>query len=195
MPAVFFYISGHGFGHASRQIEVVNALGARCPGVAIVVRTSAPRWLFDRTVRVPITLVPGECDTGVIQIDSLRLNERLTIERADAFYRTLDERARQEAVLLATHAARFVVSDAPPLGCAAAAAAGVPSVVITNFTWDWIYEGYAAQLAGAPGVAAGDPHRLPAGRSGVAAADARRLCHVRHHRRRAVHRSACPARA
>ncbi len=150
MPAVFFYISGHGFGHASRQIEVVNALGARCPGVAIVVRTSAPRWLFDRTVRVPITLLPGECDTGVIQIDSLRLNEQLTIERADAFYRTLAERARQEAVLLATHAARFVVSDAPPLGCAAAAAAGVPSVVITNFTWDWIYEGYEAQLAGAP---------------------------------------------
>jgi hypothetical protein len=150
VPAVFFYISGHGFGHASRQIEVINALGARCPDVAIVVRTSAPRWLFDRTVRVPITLLPGECDTGVIQIDSLRLNEQLTVERADEFYRTLAERARDEAILLGTHAAGFVVSDAPPLGCAAAAAAGVPSVVITNFTWDWIYEGYEAQLAGAP---------------------------------------------
>ena len=33
-----------------------------------------PRWLFDRTARVPITLVPGECDTGVVQIDSLRLD-------------------------------------------------------------------------------------------------------------------------
>ena len=76
MPAVFFYISGHGFGHASRQIEVINALGARRPDLAIVVRTSAPRWLFDRTARVPITLLPGECDTGVVQIDSLRLNER-----------------------------------------------------------------------------------------------------------------------
>jgi L-arabinokinase len=150
VPAVFFYISGHGFGHASRQIEVINAFGARRRDVAIVVRTSAPRWLFDRTVRVPITLMPGDCDTGVIQIDSLRLNEQLTIERADGFYRTLAERARQEAVLLDTHAARFVVSDAPPLGCAAAAAARVPSVVLTNFTWDWIYEGYEAQLASAP---------------------------------------------
>ena len=46
------------------------------PISAIVVRTSAPRWLFDRTARVPITLVPGECDTGVVQIDSLRLDER-----------------------------------------------------------------------------------------------------------------------
>ena len=26
MPAVAFYISGHGFGHASRQIEIAKAL-------------------------------------------------------------------------------------------------------------------------------------------------------------------------
>ena len=29
--AVCFYISGHGFGHASRQIEIINALGAISP--------------------------------------------------------------------------------------------------------------------------------------------------------------------
>ena len=152
MPSVFFYISGHGFGHASRQVEVINAFGVRRPDLTIVVRTSAPRWLFDRTARVPITLISGECDTGVVQIDSLRLDEPLTIQRADEFYRTLDGRARQEAGLLAAHEARFVVSDAPPLGCSAAAAAGVPAVVVTNFTWDWIYEGYSTHLAGAPGL-------------------------------------------
>ena len=91
MAAVVFYISGHGFGHASRQIEALNALGAHRPDLAIVVRTSAPRWLFDRTARVPITLVPGDCDTGVIQIDSLRLDAARTINQADAFYGTLDD--------------------------------------------------------------------------------------------------------
>ena len=152
MPAVFFYISGHGFGHASREIEVINALGARRPDLTIVVRTSAPRWLFERTSRVPITLIAGECDTGVVQIDSLRLDEPATMARADEFYGTLDSRARQEAALLHAHDARLVVSDAPPLGCAAAAAAGVPAVVLTNFTWDWIYEGYRAHLDTAPRV-------------------------------------------
>jgi hypothetical protein len=165
VPSVFFYISGHGFGHASRQIELINALGARRPDLTIVVRTSAPRWLFDRAARVPITLIPGECDTGVVQIDSLRLDEPLTIQRADEFYRTFDTRARQEAQLLEAHDARFVVSDAPPLGCAAAAAAGVPSVVLTNFTWDWIYEGYSAHLASAPGL-------LPAVRAAYRQAEA-----------------------
>ena len=165
MPAAFFYISGHGFGHASREIAAINALGARRPDLTIVVRTSAPRWLFDRAVRVPITLIAGECDTGVVQIDSVRLDESTTIQRADAFHRTLDSRAREEAVLLDAHDAQLVISDAPPLACAAAAAAGVPSVVLTNFTWDWIYEGYSAHLAGAPAL-------LPSIRAAYRQADA-----------------------
>ena len=149
MASVAFYISGHGFGHASRQIELINALGARRPDLSIVVRTSAPQWLFDRTARVPIALIPGECDTGVVQIDSLRLDEAATIDRAVEFYSTLGERARAEAALLARHDCRLVISDAPPLACEAAAIAGVPSFVVTNFTWDWIYQGYAPENAGA----------------------------------------------
>jgi L-arabinokinase len=165
VPSVAFYISGHGFGHASRQIEIVNTLGARQPNLGIVVRTSAPRWLFDRTVRVPITFVAGAVDTGVVQIDSLHLDEALTVERADEFCRSLDGRARDEAEILAQHDARLLVSDAPPLGCAAAAAAGIPSVVVTNFTWDWIYEGYRDHLAAAPNL-------LPAIRQAYRSAEA-----------------------
>jgi hypothetical protein len=140
--AVCFYISGHGFGHASRQIEIINALGASRPDLTILVRTTAARWLFERTARVPIVLFPGECDTGVVQIDSLRLDARETMTRAAAFYDTFAARIEAEAELLRAHDVRFVVADAPPLGPAAAAAAGVPSVVISNFTWDWIYEAY-----------------------------------------------------
>ncbi len=150
MGGVAFYISGHGFGHASRQIEIVNALGAASPATPILIRTSAPRWLFDRTLRVPATLVPGEIDTGVVQIDSLHLDAAQTISRASAFYRTLDQRARAEAALLHHHHIACVVSDAPPLACAAADAAGIPSVVVSNFTWDWIYSGYEAELSAAP---------------------------------------------
>ena len=72
MASIVFSISGHGFGHASRQIEIINALGACAPDLCIAVRTSAPRWLFDRTVRVPIDLTSAVCDTGVVQISTLR---------------------------------------------------------------------------------------------------------------------------
>ena len=90
---------------------------------------------------------------------------RATIQRADAFYRTLDERARDEArAARATPTPGSSIADAPPLGCAAAAAAGVPSVVVTNFTWDWIYEGYPTELAARASAPARHSGRLPAAR-------------------------------
>jgi hypothetical protein len=150
VPSVAFYVSGHGFGHTVRQIAIINALGSRLPRFEIVVRTSAPRRLFDQTVRVPITFLEGPTDTGVIQIDSVRLDARATIARASEFYRTLTARAASEASMLSKHDARLVICDAPPLACAAAAHANIPSVVVSNFTWDWIYEGYEAELAEAP---------------------------------------------
>lgn len=147
MPAVAFYISGHGFGHASRQIEIINALGPRLPDdYRIVVRTGAPRWLFDRALRERVTFIAGDCDSGVAQTDSLRIDEAATVRAAADFYATFEARAAAEVRVLQEHDVRLVAADAPPLACAAASAAGIPSVVVSNFTWDWIYEAYAERF-------------------------------------------------
>jgi hypothetical protein len=152
VAAVAFYISGHGFGHASRQIEIVNAFGRRRPDVAILLRTSVAPWLLERTVSVPVEVDDRPCDTGIVQIDALHLDAAATIAHAAAFYATLDARAAAEAARLHARGVRFVVVDAPPLGCAAAARAGVPSVVVSNFTWDWIYAEYRECLDSAPAL-------------------------------------------
>ncbi len=150
MPSVFFYISGHGFGHASREIEVINTLAPLVPDHRIAIRTGASRWLFDRTVRAPFTWLEGAADTGVTQIDSLRLDAAATIDHAAAFHRDLPARISREVAILREHDARFVIADVPPLACAAAAEAGIPAVALANFTWDWIYEAYPDALAAAP---------------------------------------------
>lgn len=171
---IAFYISGHGFGHASRQIEILNALGSRLDAATrLLVRTSAARWLFDRTLSTPAVFVPGDCDTGIVQIDSLRLDEAATVQAACAFYSTFTDRVQAECSMLQAHGVRLVVADAPPLACAAAAAAGIPSIVISNFTWDWIYEAYEPRWRSAsPDVlrlirsaysVAGEGWRLPMG--------------------------------
>ena len=36
---VCWYVSGHGFGHASRDLEVISALAARRPDLRFIVRT------------------------------------------------------------------------------------------------------------------------------------------------------------
>jgi len=147
---VVFYISGHGFGHASRTIEVINALRTAAADVRIIVRTSAPQWLFDLTVsqreqpetRAPFSYHHTVTDTGIVQIDSLHLDERATIHRAREFMTTFDDRVRHEAAFLRAEGATLVVADLPPLGIAAAKRADLPVAALGNFTWDWIYSAY-----------------------------------------------------
>jgi L-arabinokinase len=141
-----FYVSGHGFGHASRSVEVINALRVRRPDVRIHVRTRAPRWLFDLTVAGAFEYTAVDTDVGVVQIDALTPDLPATLDRAAAFHATAEARVAREATALTSLGASVVVADAPPIALGAAAAAAVPGIALTNFTWDWIYEDYARHL-------------------------------------------------
>jgi L-arabinokinase len=152
MERLVWYVSGHGFGHASRDIEVINALRGRCPDLPVTVRTGAKRWIFDLTLDAPVDFEPSDCDTGIAQIDSLRLDEVETLRRAAAFYADFEDKVAAEARRLESLQPALVVGDIPPLAFAAAAAAGVPSIALGNFTWDWIYDGYDPEERGAAGL-------------------------------------------
>ena len=139
---VAFYISGHGFGHACRQIELMHALRAIRPDARIVVRTSVAEWLFRMRAPDDVDLQPTEVDTGLVQIDSLTLDEDATASAARDFYASFDSRVASEADHLGRMKVDVVVGDIPPLAFAAAARAGVPGIAVANFTWDWIYSYY-----------------------------------------------------
>jgi L-arabinokinase len=147
-----FYISGHGFGHATRDIEIIRALHELAPDLPITVTTQVPRWLFERSFDSSLHLRNVECDTGLIQTDSLHADERASIDRAAEFYDAFDQRVAREAQFLRGLGARLVLGDIPPLSFAAAAAAGIPSVAIGNFTWDWIYEGFPEHISAHPAL-------------------------------------------
>lgn len=139
---IVFYVSGHGFGHAARAIEVIREIQRSAPAIEIILKTSAPKALFDAALDQPITHVPLQCDAGIAQIDSLRIDDVETVRRACEFQRQFAQLAGAEANDLRDRGVSVVVGDIPPLAFAAAHAAGLPSVGIGNFTWDWIYEAY-----------------------------------------------------
>lgn len=139
---VLFYISGHGFGHASRQVEVINALGARRPDLAIEIRSAVKADLLARTVRGPYRLVPTATDTGIVQRDSVTHDDPATLAAAREFYGTYAGRVAHEVATLPADLA-LIVGDVPALAFDVAAAGGVASLAIANFTWDWIYETHA----------------------------------------------------
>ena len=149
---ITFYVSGHGFGHASRSIELIRVLVEKNPAVHITIKTTAPKWLFD-VARLPgVRYQACETDVGMTQTDAVTMDVADTARRAAAFYRNFDGRAEKEAGALRADGTRLVLGDIPPLAHAAAARASIPSIGISNFTWDWIYEHYPTFEWEAPGV-------------------------------------------
>ena len=150
MRALFF-ISGHGFGHASRQVEIINALGRLSQGAArIVIRSAVAPGLLARTLQVPYELRPGAVDAGIVQSSSVAHDDEATVRAVAEFYADYEARVDAEVRLCAS--VDLVVGDIPPLAFDAAARAGVPAIAIANFTWDWVYETHPGLPEAAPGV-------------------------------------------
>jgi UDP:flavonoid glycosyltransferase YjiC (YdhE family) len=149
---IVYYISGHGFGHTSRSVELIKAILAAQSKTRITVKTSTPAWMFETIPGNTVDVVSIETDTGITQHDSVSMDERDSLRRAIEFYREFDATADREADALRKCGATIVVGDIPPLAHAAAARAQVPSIAISNFTWDWIYEGYDSFRAEAADV-------------------------------------------
>ena len=150
---VVFYISGHGFGHASRDVEIIHALAALVPGIRLIVRSAVNPGLLSRTMQVPYELRPGVCDTGIVQRSSISHDDPATIRAAVDFYSRYDDHIRAETAALAGNRISMIVSDIAPVAFEVAEAVGVPSMAIGNFTWDWIYETHPGMAAEAPWVA------------------------------------------
>jgi len=147
---VVFYISGHGFGHASRQVEIIHALVRARPGVNVIIRSAVNPGLLQRTLTVPYELWPGVCDTGIVQASSIQHDDPATIREAAGFYSTYDERIAAEVLALGDETIDLIVGDIAPMAFEVAAELNVPSFAIGNFTWDWIYETHPGLVAELP---------------------------------------------
>ncbi len=138
------YVSGHGYGHATRCAQVLRAVRLEAPSTRITVVSAAPRSRFAPAIGGDFAYRRFACDVGLVQRDALVIDLPATVDACRAFAATGAERLEAEVRWLRESGATLVLGDVPPLAFAAAAAAGIPSVALTNFSWDWIYAHLAA---------------------------------------------------
>ncbi|MBI3552694.1 MAG: hypothetical protein HY077_09245 [Elusimicrobia bacterium] len=81
----------------------------------------------------------------MLQPNGLDIDLGGTLAAHEAFARGWDAAVEREASFIRRSGARLVVGDIPPLAFAAASRAGVLSVALANFSWDWILSLYAAR--------------------------------------------------
>jgi len=147
MPTLLCYISGHGFGHAVRAMEVLRALWARRPDVRVALRTSAPRWLFALDIDGPFTHSFSQLDVGAVQADSLTVDVEATLHAYAEIARRKVELIRRETAATVALRPALVFADIPALAFDIAEQLGVASVGMTNFSWDWIYADYVRDFS------------------------------------------------
>jgi hypothetical protein len=123
----------------------MEALSLRLP-VHYKIVSTGPAWFFAESLTASYTLYPLRTDVGLIQHDALREDLDRTVQELHAFYPLRAELLDQLAALFAD--CQLVLCDIAPAGIAAAAqarkryGAEVRSVLLENFTWDWIYQSY-----------------------------------------------------
>lgn len=150
MPDIVFYISGHGFGHASREVEIINALGRARPDLRIVIRSAVSPGLLARTLTVPYELRPGPCDSGIVQSSSVMHDDQETVQSAIEYFGAWSAHVEAEILDLGATRPAVLVGDIPPVAFEVGARIGVPAFAISNFTWDWIYETHPGMTDAAP---------------------------------------------
>ena len=139
------YVSGHGYGHATRVGEVLREVRRREPQLRIVVVTSGPERLYRRAVPGPIEVRNEACDVGLAQESALVIDEAGTVDAWRRFQAGYEARVAREVRWLSENGAWVVLGDVPPLAFDSAAEAGVASLALANFSWDWIYRHLAAR--------------------------------------------------
>ncbi len=141
------YVSGHGYGHATRTAEVLRVVRERAPKLPIVVTTDAPAFLFEGVIAAPLAIRAVRVDVGLVQEDALVIDEQASVAAWREFTVKWEERVAAEARWLSEAGAVVVLGDIPPLAFAAAKAAGKPAIALGNFSWDWVFAHLAVRHA------------------------------------------------
>ena len=142
MKAIAYFVTPHGFGHSTRAAAVMAALQRRQPDLHCHIFTRAPRWLFAESLSGPFTYHELSTDVGLAQLDALNVDVPATVDRLAEILPFAADLIDGLARTVTDAGCRQIFCDIAPMGVAVAKAAGIPAVMVENFTWDWIYQGY-----------------------------------------------------
>jgi len=147
MPAICYYISGHGFGHARRSVAVAKALVELRPDLEVHLRSAASPAVFTG-LGPRLHYQHVEIDRGVIESTALALDWDQTIASVRQLVDEAPRLASREAAFLRRAGVSLIIADVPWLAGYVAAEARLPCYAACNFLWDWIY---APHLRNVPG--------------------------------------------
>lgn len=146
MINIAFYISNHGFGHASRNIPIIKEL-SHYKEVKLFVKSGKEQIEFIKQSLKDnlskIALFRDELDIGLVcKNDSFGVDKGMLENKLIRYIDFWDIMIEKEKVFLKENNINLVVSDIVPWVFKAAKGVKIKSLFISNFTWAEIYSNY-----------------------------------------------------
>ena len=141
MPKVcVFYITGHGYGHATRSFQLIKLL-IRSKWHVIIVSTISPEFLAQNfgTLGDSVSLENRNLDGGAIQPSPLDIDSIATLGTYFQVHMNRENLIDFEVHFVQSISATLILSDATPLAGVIGSRANVVSILVSNLTWDYIY--------------------------------------------------------
>jgi len=139
------FITAHGFGHASRACAFMQSILDNDPAIRFEVFTCTPKWFFRKSLSAEIGYHHLETDIGMVQSSPFQENITATLNKLRRFLPFDLGLITSTVDAVKQLRCEIVLCDISPMGIAVADAAGIPSVLVENFTWDWIYSDYQSE--------------------------------------------------
>lgn len=143
LKSIAYFISSHGFGHAARAAAVMQAIADYNPCVQFEIFTAVPAWFFQDSLTVPFNYHHLITDFGLSQKTPFQSDLGDTLRSLNEFYPITSTRLADISKTFRRLESRIIICDIAPMGLLVAKEVGIPSVLVENFTWDWIYQQYA----------------------------------------------------
>jgi len=144
VKSIAYFISSHGFGHAARAAAVMQAIADCDPSVQFEIFTATPSWFFQDSLSTHFNYHHLLTDFGLAQKTPFQSDLGDTLRNLDGFYPIAPKRLADISKTIRRLESRIIICDIAPMGILVAQDVGIPSVLVENFTWDWIYQQYAA---------------------------------------------------
>ena len=142
---IAFFISDHGFGHASRNIPIIRYILGANKDIRIIIKTGKNQGEFIRSLlkdfSYRVRYFYDFMDAGLIlQENSLDIDKEKLTEKVEEYIQSFEEKVYKEFEFLHYYNVSLIVSDIVPWIFKCSKKLNVPSILISNFTWAEIYK-------------------------------------------------------
>jgi uncharacterized protein (TIGR00661 family) len=141
MPTFCFYVSDYGSGHATRSIALIRRILSRIPDSHIVVKSDGPYDLLAGSLHDPrVSVIRCRNDITVpLHPATEMVDSNRTCDLVHAWIESWNSYITHELQFCKDHSVDLILSDIAPQPFLVASDLGIPSIAVSNFSWDSIF--------------------------------------------------------